>query len=48
MDLWDINTVCTALKMLKENEMSAQFDTRFVAAQILADLGELNPMGNDE
>ncbi len=30
-DLWDINDVCTALKMLKEIEKTARFEARFAA-----------------
>ena len=52
-NLWDIDDVCTSLKMLKENEKTARFEARLAAlnkeqAQITADMGTLNLTGNDE
>jgi hypothetical protein len=52
-NLWDINDVRTALKMLKENEKTARFEAKLAAlnqeqAHIMADMGTLNLTGNDE
>jgi hypothetical protein len=52
-NLWDINDVCTALIMLKENEKTARFEARLATlnqeqAQIMADMGTLNLTRNDE
>ncbi len=38
-DLWDINDVCTALKMLKENEKTARFEARLAASGAGSDYG---------